>query len=251
MKRLSVVTSVILLASLYFSGVAHADSVQVGLTSTGNNYIFDSNFGEAVPVGPYTATVGTSSGVLVICDDYDTSAVLSPPAPPYNATITQAGTSGFTAGLKFGSGTGATGDSAVTNYDAAAWLAQQIMADYLSITPTSSDAYIAATNTEIDDLNYAIFAIFSPETPGAPNPMASSAWNSTAAADLNMALTQTYTPDEFSDVEFLTPQPTSASQEFIVITTPEPSGLLLLCASLVGVGGMMLMRRRKSDGRNA
>jgi PEP-CTERM motif len=242
MKRSSISTCVIALAVFCFSGAAHADSVQVGLTSTGNNYIFDSNFGEAVPVGPYTATVGTTSGVLVICDDYDTTAVLSPPAPPYNATITQAGTPGFTSGLKFGSGTGTTGDSAVTNYDAAAWLAQQIMADYLSITPTSSDAYIAATDTEIDDLNYAIFAIFSPETPGAPDPMASSAWNSTAAADLNTALTQTYTPGEFSDVEFLTPQPNSASQEFIMV--PEPSSILLLCFGLAGVAGLVLSQRK-------
>jgi hypothetical protein len=247
-KQVCIAACLAVLAVL-LPGAARADSVQVALTNAGSNYIFDSNAGEAVPVGPYSATVTSASGssnVLVICDDYDTTALISPPAPPFNATVTQVGDPDFTAGLKFGSGTDATGDSAATNYDAAAWLAQQIMADYNSITPTSTPAYIAATDTDIDYLNYALFAIFSPETPGAPDPTLSSAWNSTAAAYLNTALTQTYTPGEFSDVEVLTPQPNSSSQEFLTITAPEPSSLLLLLIGLAGLAVIMLRRKRET-----
>jgi hypothetical protein len=206
--------------------IARAGEISMTLTSGGN--ILDGN----VYAGPYTAHVSGQT-VLIICDNYDTD--VNVPLT-WNATLTQFATNGTT-GLKL-DGLETTGKSDLQNYEAAAWLAQQIYADYIGITPSNKSAMDQA----IGDLNYALWAIFS--SAGLNDTGVSTGFDAGAAEDYAAAIKGNYSLSQFSDVEFWTPDPSGASQEYLTITpAPEPASLLLFGSGLLAIAGVLRKKR--------
>ncbi len=216
-----------LLVLILFSGSARAGETSETLVMTSYGSIVD----DGIYVGPYTATVNGQS-VLVICDDY-TSPAPKLGKPGWSATVTRLSTTSFLSVVKFGK------SATMQDYDAAAWLAQQIILDYDSITTSNR----SAMDQQIGDLQFALLALFDPSL--IPKKI-SSTWggfDANAEALYEKALGQTYTAGELSDVEFLTPPSSSNLQEYITIT-PEPASLLLFGTGLLAIGFAMRKKQR-------
>jgi hypothetical protein len=212
------------------------------LTGAGNNLDSGLKTGGTtnVYVSPYTATVGTTTGVQVICDDYATGIYVG-----YNwtanspITLTSSGISQLKFGLVTTLKNGATNASinATQAYEAAAWLGQQIAA----IPNTSANAQTTA------DYQYALWSIFDSTDVSYTNlDVNAQSYYKTAMGNINDPLIR------FSNVQFFTPQTHSGpvppnSQEFMYVT-PEPTTLLLFGSGLVLIG--FVLRRRSVTRRN-
>ncbi len=187
-----------------------------------------------VYVGPYNFT--SSSGSLqLICDDY-----VDEVYPGESWTATTSTLSPLASGLKF---TGSNGT--LTQYEEAAWLAQQIFA--LGPANSSNDA-------QIGYLQYALWDIFTCGPTGLSSATCASAgFTGTNFAGVTTAFDNAmndYSTGNYSDVVIYTPTgtPTPAGdgppQEYIgIISTPEPGSLLLIGAGLFSLAAF---RRRLS-----
>lgn len=208
------------------AGTASAGLVNLTLKSSGN--IVDNN----TYVGPYTAQVTGGSTIQIICDNYNQPVHVG---LNWNATMETFSTPNFTSIVKFGTATTSLSASAVLmDYEAAAWLAQKIMADYNSITSKNA----SSMDQQIGDLQYALLAIFSSSA------KSSRGFDSQAAIYYWDAFhpTVAYNLSQFSDVVFYTPDPLSASQEYIMIT-PEPVSALLFGTGLLFILGVTRKKR--------
>ena len=214
MKRTLVVTLFSAVVLFCIPSAAQATATTFTLTSGGN--IVDHNY----YVGPYTASITGGSTLQIICDNFNTNVHLG---LTWTAVANTFSDPTFLAKVKL-AGISTTGKSALQNYEAAAWLAEQIFANL-------------GNATKVGDLQFAIWAIFSPQAKG------SAGFTAGAAADYQTAINGVYSTNQFSNVTFWTPNPLYASQEYITVTpVPEPSTVLLFGIGLLTLG--VTLRRK-------
>jgi hypothetical protein len=225
-------------AAVFTATAALAQQYQMELTGVGDGVVSDGAY-----VSPYVGQIvqgGTITGGqivggttlytgYVICDDYTTQAYLN---TPWKASETSAGalngSQKFTAPRPAGY---AVGYTAQQDYDAVAWLANQLV---LSQNVTNPTAQI--------DYSFAIWDIFD-GYPTDPNHQGN------VSNLISQAFAQVANGYAGTNVAVFTPNPLNATQEFLVVNspvaTPEPAetGLLLLdiTAALVVV---FLLRRK-------
>ena len=191
---------------------AHADSFTMELTGVGNG----AN-AAGVYVSPYQGTITdnvTHTQIFngyVICDDFNTESFLN---APWTAVATNAGA--LNGNEKFQ--TSLSGYTVQQNYNAVAWLANNLL------LPGNVTNWTTQTN-----YSFAIWDIMDGQTTdpdGGAQSLITDAYN---------AVTNGYVG---SDVTVYTPTPNlNASQEFLVVrSVPEPSTLLLFGTGLLFLG---------------
>ncbi len=200
---------------------------------------------DGVYTSPYQAKIGPSdqtfttasqfNGIAntnVYCDDFGTHVSIG---EIWNATITNMGAlQGITAplqSLKFDTG---SLSNQLQDYMAAAWLAEDI---------ASVDQSTTAGQLKAGQLSYALWGIFDPSALSQLDPSD----YTIALNDKNYAFQQVAgtDPDDFSNVNIYTPDPTGASQEYLTVTpVPEPAALCLFAAGLLGCAIGLRSRRR-------
>jgi hypothetical protein len=197
---------------------AHAGSnVTVGVTLTGAGgaeYGFGPNVADGEYLMPYYLSVNNGNPVAVICDDYNHSVSLG---EQWTATVNNFSNLSDT---RFG-----TADS--MQYHEAVWIASQI-------SSTSSLAQIASAQ-------YAIWALFAPNTPMIPG---ESMWISLAST----AAANNYYGMNFANWEVLTPLNPSSPQEYLLydpLPLPEPAAILDFMVALILLAGGLYLRRAR------
>jgi len=200
-----------------------------------------------VYISPYTALIGsandsnlTQDGVStsIICDDFTVD--VSTNTPPWQAIVSNVASinNGTTAStqVKFDH-TNATQQQ--QDYATAAFLAEEILA-----------AQHAGNTTLEGALSFAEWGLFDP-TSIDPNGPFSGKWitGSTLAnaeSDLSYAQSHAGSYANYSNVYIYTPTPASASQEYLVVRTPEPPAALLLGVDMSALLGLIALLSRRA-----
>lgn len=234
-RNLAVLCSAIA-AGAFGPGLAHANPV-VTMTLTG---VEGPSMG-GVYTSPYMATIGSSPGVGIYCDDFLTHVSVG---ESWQATVTNMGelesiTSPLQT-LKFDTtGTGTPLQNATEQQDQymeAAWLAEQL---------SGVDQSTTSGQQEAGQLSFAIWGIFDPNALSDISGMD----YSNAKSDISAAMTQItmsgYTqPDDYSNVSVYTAYPNAGvSQEYLSVSSvPEPGTLSFFG---LGLAAMMWGLRRR------
>lgn len=211
---------------LAFASVGYAQYYTMDLTGVGNG-----NNADGVYVSPYQGSISQGGTQIysgfIICDDFADEAWVG---DVWQATATNAGdlngTELFT--------TSDTSYSVQQNYDAVAWLANQLL------LPANVNNATAQT-----DISFAIWDIMDGQS---TNPDGGAAGLITQA--FNEVVSDGYVG---SNVTVYTPAPKAAvgsnvSQEFLVVSMAEPYSPALLGLDLLGVAGLVLIARQRLAG---
>jgi len=201
-KRLGFIGLAAVAALALMAPSALADGTEVTMTLTG---VSGGEQG-GVYTSPYFATIGSTTNVGIVCDDYNHEVYMGETWTAYEYNFSDLGSARFQ-----GANSGATQQM----YDEAAWLITQL----------------AANPSDSGDISFAIWAIFSPNvltTPGYTD--------GNAAWWLNQAQNQKFYANEFSSFLIFTPTNSGAdsAQEYLVMT-PEPGSVLLFCSGILAL----------------
>jgi hypothetical protein len=243
------VRKLVLGALIFAFGVvtAHADPL------TANFYLNSPGSGAnlaGVYTSPYTGTINGGPTIPVICDDFADESYVPEQWTAYVTPVSSLTSGTPDTYLKWlTSGSTITVDGYVLN-QAAAYTVAGLLATDIIQSPTGSQAQ--------EDYSYALWELFdysdaSSQLGGYPTD-ATNALN-----DLNGAVSYVEThhlgPSNYSNVTIYSYDsaagvPTgncggtcTAPQEFLTVSAPEPSSLLLLCAGLMG---LLIMARRRN-----
>jgi len=231
-----------------FQRIALADGVPVTMQLVGDNDGF--NMG-GVYTSPYQINVTengvTTTGLALACDDFTTDITFG---DTWNADMFTLSDVALGGPQKFPLGPPGTDSIAVTipgggaayytiqqSYDAAAWLAEQLLT-----IPANLD------NSEIaGEYSYAIWQIFDPAAVGGYGGQAlTSTEQAAVATDMANAFSSTASLLPNYQVYIFTPNPVTVSQEFIgVFRVPEGSTVALLAFNFLALAGIILSARRR------
>ena len=212
-----------------FASGARADTVNITLTSAGNNILAN------IYMGPYTGTVnGTPESI--ICDDFVDDSYIN---ESWVANVTK---------LADVSTTSPTDFHDQTKYEEAAWLATKLL------DPTTTCKYSGSDCA--GDIQFAIWELLEPAGPPEPFSLLSGNNLLNATDWWTRATTQTFSVSQFSNLVIYTPTSTppicngygckpTTPQEFITFV-PEPSTVQLLGAGLMLLA-VAALRRSKVD----
>jgi hypothetical protein len=210
---------------LAFAPAGFAQVYNMELTGVGNGTVAD-----GVYVSPYVGTAqgnGLNYAGYLICDDFNTESYLN---KPWTATMTNAGALNGTE--KFGSGVWFNGTlySAQQSYDAAAWLANGLLANGLNNSTVQTNYAFAIWN---------LFDGKQIDPNGGAVSLEKAAFSAVAGGYVG------------SNVSVFTPNPLNASQEFLEVNriaapeidpTSAASGLTLLFGALAVARGRKAKR---------
>jgi hypothetical protein len=209
----------IAVALLCFAPPAFAQgSVSMELINGGTSVL------DGVYVSPYNVQI---NGVTTqaICDDFSTEVV---PGQTWTASVS---TIPVSSGVKFTQGQ--QGQTQAQAYAEAAWLVLQM------INPTHA--------SQVGEIHFALWQIFDTNAfawleayNDATNLSLATNWLTQAESQSN------FTPSEyFSSFQIYTPQPLSASQEFLTYQVPDSPFVLTLAVDLLGLALLALFFRRR------
>jgi hypothetical protein len=206
-----------------------------------------------VYISPYTALIGPAGQTIapitgvstpVICDDFTTDVSIN--TAPWQAIVTDVASvnNGTTAStnVKFDKTSSAAQQQ--QDYATAALLAEWIMG-----AQQNGGTYQGFSQ---GDLSFALWGLFDPNSVD-PNGPLSGNWISgsdltNANLALNMAKLDAGSYTQYSNVVIYSPTPQSASQEYLVVRTPEAPSALLLTVDLSSLVGLILLLRRRASG---
>ncbi len=212
---------------------AFAQEVNMTLVGVNAGYVMG-----GVYTSPYQITVNGGAPMLLICDDFLTDI----PTIPYSWSAIPTTLNAYQAGTN---PAGTPKFSDVSLYATAAVLA----AELLNVPSFYSE--------EAGELSYAIWGIFDPtllsNNPGpgllgnltsaeltAAKKYLSDAEAVVAAATVNGKVDLSQLPT----LTIYTPDPKSASQEFLTVSMPEPGAIGLLAIDLLGLSSLVLLARK-------
>ena len=211
-------------------------TITMTLTSPGDNIVGN------VYVDPYYAMLGTSAGVIVICDDYGDetyqneswTATVSPLADVSGQTVK------WSAGVSY-SPTGVPDPQPLdqqTAYDEVAWLSEKLL--------SATDPTVAG------EISYAIWAVFDAKALTDLAGISSTDFQGTLSW-INQAQTPAARASgESSNFSLLTPVSGTSGppQEFVVrasaVHTAEAPGFAILGLNLLGAGVLAFFFRRRT-----
>ena len=221
-------------AALLLGGSSVFADVNMTLTGPGNNGALGN-----VYVGPYQGTINGVS-TPIICDDFFDDSYLN---EAWTATVS---TFSNLSQTKFGKGNTGSQDgvtqTVATQYEEAAWLAQQLVN-----APTSCGVGANCAG----DIQFAMWEVFDSTGSNTPFSLLSGADFTNASWWLTQAQKQSFYAGEFSNVTIYTPVSCSAvcgttlPQEFMVVNTPEPSEIALLGVDLSGASALLFLLYRR------
>lgn len=220
---------------------AFAQTVDMKLVNTGAGYVMGST---GVYTSPYGISVNGGATTLMICDDFTTDIGIN---HTWTATVTtlaalQAGTEP--------SGTpkfDPTPNAQVYNYAVAAVLAEELV----TTNPASETA---------GEFSYALWGIFDTTLLNSTvNPYGTLTPSELAAAKLDLSNAQQVVAgvtdqngvidlSKLPNLTIYTPQPLTASQEFLQVSMAEPSYPAVLAVDLLAVVGLIVVLRRRITG---
>jgi hypothetical protein len=216
-------------ALLCFAAGAFAqNTANMALTSAGSNVL------NGVFVGPYTATIGNTTGVQVICDDWADSSYIGETWTAYVNTLQPLSNPSET---KWGNNQ--------LLYDQAAWLVTKMLSPGTTCPNTGN--CVGDISYALWELTYcSVYSCPSPTTAHTPfaslsgNDLTNAQWWLSQAQGMTLA---SFTPGEFANFTIYTPLNGGPPQEFLRV--PESPAAVLLGVDLLALVGLIVVFRRR------